>query len=323
MKIMNVSSDARPGEAEALVQIAEQSGLFQPDSVIEKARFMPGGLTNRNFEVFIDGKKFAMRIAGPGTAEYLNRPCEKDAVSKICKMGTSPEFYYYDETTGSNISRFVEGDVMHREDFQTRSDVLKHAAQLVRALHTSGIEMSDVFDPFKEIINYREYLQERGWKRYFPEMEMLNAMHDKIRDVFEKNPPQRVCSHNDCLSENFLYDVPNNFIELIDWEYCGMNFYSFDVAAVISENELSEEKEEEFIRYYFGGEPTERQRAEVLIGKFIMDGLWVPWALVQAVNKPDEEEDYWEWGYVRVNRCMKHMADPRWDRYLELLGKPE
>ncbi len=123
------------------------------------------------------------------------------------------------------------------------------------------------------------------------------------------------------LSENFLYDGKK--MELIDWEYCGMNIYNFDIAAVISENELTEEREEEFMRYYFDGEPTERQRADVLIGKFIMDGLWVPWAFVQAATKPGEEDFYWDWGYVRVQRCLRVYNNPNFEHYLEILGTPE
>ena len=50
-----------------------------------------------------------------------------------------------------------------------------------------------------------------------------------------------------------------------------------------------------------------------------MDGLWIPWALVQSVTKVDERDDYWDWGYVRVRRCQNHMANPNWDKYLDMV----
>ena len=88
--------------------------------------------------------------------------------------------------------------------------------------------------------------------------------------------PRRFAPHNDVLSENFIYDAENDNLQLIDWEYCGMNIYSFDVAAIIIENRLNKEKEEEFLRYYYGGELTERQRADVLCRKILGRRFVVP-----------------------------------------------
>ncbi len=322
MADIKVCENTKPAEVQEIKRMAKDSGLF-PGKEIESITYMPGGLTNRNFKVFIDGKYYAFRIAGEGTAEYLDRPREKAAVAAVNYLGISPEFYYYEEATGSNIARYVYGDIMKKEDFRNRTEVRKHAAKILRTYHNSGVEMDGVFDPFQEIITYHQYLKDNKWERFYPEMEELDKTYDKIRETFQKNPPKRVCSHNDCLSENFLFDVPNDKMELIDWEYCGMNFYSFDIAAVVSENDMLEDQEEDFLQYYFEGEPTERQRAEVLIGKFIMDGLWIPWALVQSVTKVEERDEYWDWGYVRVNRCKKHLSNPNFNHYLELLGKPE
>ncbi|MEG2147797.1 MAG: choline/ethanolamine kinase family protein [Clostridiales bacterium] len=318
---IKVCAHTKPRDIQAIKKLAKNSGLFDGKKV-ESITYMPGGLTNRNFKVYINDKKWAFRIAGEGTAEYLNRPCEKAAVAAVNHLGISPEFYYYDEETGSNIRRFVEGDAMSKEDFRKRSEVRKHAAEILRTYHNSGITFDSIFDPFAEVDSYHKYLEENNWTKFYPEMEQLDLVYEKIKKAFKKNPPPLISSHNDCLSENFLFDAKKDKMELIDWEYCGMNFYSFDVAAVISENEMNEEQEEDFMQYYFQGEPTLRQRAETLMGKFIMDGLWIPWALVQSVTKVDEREDYWDWGYVRVNRCMRHVANPHFDEYLKIIANP-
>ena len=73
----------------------KDSSLFLRGEV-ESITYMPGGLTNRNFKVIVDGKPYAFRIAGEGTAEYLNRPAERQAVHAIKDLGISPMFYYYD-----------------------------------------------------------------------------------------------------------------------------------------------------------------------------------------------------------------------------------
>ena len=102
-----------------------------------------------------------------------------------------------------------------------------------------------------------------------------------------------------------------------------MNVYSFDVAAIIIENKLNKEKEEEFLHYYFGDEITERQRADVLVGKFLVDALWCPWALVQKLSKPEEDEFYWNYGLERITRCNEYMADPNFDRYVAMMAEAE
>jgi len=308
----------KSGEDKIIQEMADQ--MFDEHQKILSITHMPGGLTNRNFRVeFENGTKYAFRIAGEGTAEYLNRPCEHDAVAKVQIIGGSPMFYWYDEKTGSNICRFVEGDTMQAPDFRTRKDVVEHAAKLVRNIHTSGLKLNYVFNPFAERVCYKQYLKDNNWTRFFEELPAIDAVYAKLQTAFEAHPFDRVSCHNDCLAANFIYDIPNDTMEIIDWEYCGMNYYFFDLAALISENDMDEEMEEVAIRAYFGGEPTEQQRAEVLIGKFLMDGLWIPWALVQSVTKVDERDDYWDWGYVRVRRCEKHMADPNWEKYFKLM----
>ncbi len=314
---IKVCGGTKPEEVPEIQQLAKDSGLFN-GAVITEITYMPGGLTNRNFKVIVGGKPYAFRLAGAGTAEYLNRPGERQAVDAIAGLKISPEFYYYDESTGSNVARFVHGSTMKREDFQTRQDVLSKAADILKTYHNSGIRFDAVFDPVAEINSYQKYLKDNNWTKFYDGMDNLNRKFGEVQDAFKANPQPIICSHNDVLSENFIYDGEK--MELIDWEYCGMNIYSFDVAAIIVENRLSAEKEQEFLLQYYGAEPTERQLADVLIGKFLMDGLWCPWALVQMATKPGEEEFYWNYGLDRITRCNQYMADPNFDRYVKMIA---
>ena len=313
----------KDGELEFIQSMADKH--FGADyQKIVSVIYMPGGLTNRNFRVeFEDGSHYAFRIAGEGTAEYLNRPAERHAVNAVKNLKISPIFYYYDESTGSNICGFCEGDTMKRPDFQTRSNVLEGAAKILKKYHNSGIELMGAFDPLVEAKSYISWLKEHGCTRYYDGMDKMVATLEAIDDNFKNNPPKKVCSHNDVLSENFIFDEPNNSLQLIDWEYCGMNIYNFDVAAVIIENRLDAEKEHEFLTYYYEGEPTERQKADVLIGKFLVDALWCPWALVQMVSKPEEEDFYWDYGLDRITRCNQYMADPNFEKYVAMMADPE
>ncbi len=319
MSETKVCPSTKAEEVDYIKEMAACSSLFEGE--VTEITYMPGGLTNRNFKTVVDDKTYAFRIAGEGTAEYLNRPAEKQAVHAIKDLGISPQFYHYDICTGSNICGFCPGDTMHREDFQQNERVLQHAAKILNAFHHNDIKLKSTFDPLVEISSYMKWLETNECPRYYDGIDELVATLKRIDEQFQLNPPKKVCSHNDVLSENFIYDRENDSLQLIDWEYCGMNYYMFDVAAINVENRLNADQEESFLLSYYGHEPTEKERADVLIGKFLMDALWCPWALVQMVSKPDEEEFYWDYGLDRITRCQGYMNHPKFNQYVELMGK--
>ena len=319
MSEIKVCPDTKREEVEYIKKMAAESSLFAGE--VTEITYMPGGLTNRNFKTVVDNKTYAFRIAGEGTAEYLNRPAERQAVHAIKDLGISPQFFYYDLSTGSNICSFCPGDTMVRKDFQENAKVLHHAAEILNAYHHNNIQLKSSFDPLVEISTYMKWLETNACPRYYDGIDELVATLKRIDDQFKLNPPKIVCSHNDVLSENFIYDRENDSLQLIDWEYCGMNYYMFDVAAIVVENRLNPEREEAFLESYYGHKATKREKADVLIGKFLMDALWCPWALVQMVSKPDEEEFYWNYGLERITRCQGYMAQPNFNESVEMMGK--
>ncbi|MBQ2763901.1 MAG: hypothetical protein IJF43_02545, partial [Firmicutes bacterium] len=156
----------KDGELEFIKNMAAKNNM-DPEKIVA-ITYMPGGLTNRNFKTeFEDGSKYAFRIAGEGTAEYLNRPAENHAVDAIKDLKTSPIFYYYDESTGSNICGFCEGDTMKKPDFQTRPEILEGAAKILKKYHNSGIELIGAFDPMVEIKSYLKWLEDNKCPRYY------------------------------------------------------------------------------------------------------------------------------------------------------------
>ena len=90
--------------------------IFQQELTI--LEIMPGGLTNKNFRaVAKDGTQVAIRLAGQGTANYINRPGGANA-TQMASLGIAPEIYYYDPKTGSQIVEYIDAPTMHPMDFQ-------------------------------------------------------------------------------------------------------------------------------------------------------------------------------------------------------------
>ena len=73
------------------------------------------------------------------------------------------------------------------------------------------------------------------------------------------------------------------------------------------------------MREYFGGEPTDEQRARSAINKFLYCTYWSVWSLVQLANGK-EQDVYWQYGLDRAILGKQYMSDPNFERYLTLIG---
>ncbi len=302
--------------ARILNMVSKVPYFTEKNARVKQIEFLPGGLTNSNYKVTIDDEVFAIRVAGDGTTEYLNRPAEKHNASLMSEMGINAKIYYYDETTGDQICNFIDGKTMHIPDFQD-DDILRKAAQIFKDYHNSGKEFMDHFDPIRITDEYNNLLIEKEHKDFFEGFDKVRSKFDEIKEAFEINPPKMAPSHNDPLPENYILNG-NGKLYLIDWEYSGMSDPCFDLAALIIENNLSPEQEKVFLEEYFGGELSLKQYGQVVINKFLCDALWSIWALLQiATGKPHEE--YWPYGLNRFNRCVDLMNQDNFDKYIEAI----
>lgn len=281
---------------------------------------MPGGLTNKNFKITLeDGRDVAIRVAGIGTSNYINRPAEKHNATQMASIGIAPEVYFYDAESGSQLCEFVEGPTLHMADFQTRDEVLTQAAVVMHKYHNSGLEFKSSFDPIAKIGEYRRILKEAGYEKRYEGWDRIVKTLDALTAAYKKNPPRQVPCHNDTLAENFMYDADLETMRVIDWEYGGMNDAYYDTACVCVENLLSKKCEDTFFSAYCGGKPTDEERARLLINKFLVTSHWSTWSLVQ-ISYGKDEEFYWEYGRTRAVQACGFLDEPDFARYLELIG---
>ncbi|HVI42833.1 MAG TPA: hypothetical protein VM577_19675, partial [Anaerovoracaceae bacterium] len=64
---------------------------------VSQIEILPGGITNYNFKVTAGNVTYAVRVAGPGTNEYLDRPGEKFNAQIMTDIGINAPIIYYDE----------------------------------------------------------------------------------------------------------------------------------------------------------------------------------------------------------------------------------
>ncbi|MBR5329293.1 MAG: phosphotransferase [Firmicutes bacterium] len=312
-----IAKTFRPGEQaeiERLLLLMTTASMAE----VEDFSIMGGGLTNRNYKVTLtNGKKIAMRIAGQGTEEYLNRAAEKRNASLVSGLGINAEVFFFDLKTGSQLSHFIDGRTLTQDDFKNDREVLRKSAELMRRYHNSGQEFADDFGPLREIRTYFKILRGSNFNEYYKELDVIKARLLDVAEAYINCPQKRVPCHNDPLSANFMEE--GDRLYLIDWEYAGMNDATFDLAAIINENELDDEAAEYFLECYYGGPLTEEQRARVHISRFVADALWCVWSLIQ-INSGKDHDLYWDYGQDRANWCIKFIEHPKFEEYLKLIG---
>ncbi len=286
---------------------------YLANSRVSMIEILPGGLTNSNYKVAIDDVTYAVRLAGAGTMEYLNRPAEKHNAQVMADIGISAPIIYYDETTGNQVCKFIDDSkTLHIEDFK-EENYLSLAAHVFRNYHECKREFISEFDPLKEIETYIQLLAAKNYK-FYEGAEIMREKIEAIRGVFNNNPPLKAPCHNDPLCENWLDDKKNFY--LIDWEYSGMNDPLFDLGALAIEAELSDEQERFFLQQYFGGELSEQQLGSLIINKFLCDALWAYWAVLQIAMGKSKEE-YWPYGLNRFNRAYALIHNGSLDRAIK------
>ncbi len=307
----------RADEIQDFLELVDLAGKILKKRVAD-IEILAGGLTNKSFKLTMeDGQLVVMRLAGRGTGEYINRKAEKNNSTKAAGLGIAPEIYYFDAETGSQLVEFVKLPTMHIEDFQTNTTVITEAGKLLRRLHTSGIKFLGAFDPVKGIIDYVNILEQKGFAERFEGWDKIYKVVQQVDAAYKKNPPPQAPCHNDVLAENFMYD--GKTMMLIDWEYGGTGDPYYDVSGAITEDLMDKNATETWLKAYFGGEPTEEQRARVDVNKFLYCTYWSVWSLVQIANGK-EREFYWEYGLHRAKLGLEYMSDPNFDKYVALLG---
>ena len=66
-----------------------------------------GGLTNKNYQVIISGKKYAVRYPGVGSSDLVDRRNEAKNVKIMSDLDIDAHLYFYDAETGFKVSEYI------------------------------------------------------------------------------------------------------------------------------------------------------------------------------------------------------------------------
>ena len=210
-----------------------------------KIKAIKGGLTNQNFLVQENSKKFFVRLGDDMPEHNISRSKELIASNAAAEIGLSPAVIY--NTKGVLILEYIEGAMLSTDSIV---DKLESIISLIKKIHS---EMSKKlyghsvnFGAFDAIKRYAKFLKNHK-SSYTQLLPSLLFQVDKLE--INTSPYDIVFCHNDLIFTNFLDDEDRLWI--VDWEYSGFNNPLFDLGDFASHCNFSENKEIFLLENYF------------------------------------------------------------------------
>ena len=281
-----------------------------------KIERLDGALTNVSYKVTIGSVSYALRLAGEGTSDYIDRSAEEHNARVAAAAGVSAEVLYFDARDGTMVTRFVEGVSMNAgEGFGLDAGALVRAARALKRVHTLGRLFRSRFDVFAAIDGYLGLL--RGRRTPLPEgYREVGRKVRAVRLALETSPAPLVPCHNDPWPGNLL-DADGR-IYLLDWEYSGMNDPMWDLADLSVEAGFDPEQDRAMMEAYRGGTVSPALYSRLEIYKAMSDLHWSVWGFVQHA-KGNPAEDFWSYGLERLGRSEARMSGADFTHHLSVV----
>lgn len=274
-----------------------------------------GSLTNMSYKVIVDDTAYALRLPGQDTWEYIDRAAEEHNSRVAAAAGIGAGVLYSDARSGTMVSRFVEGDVMHVAWLDRDAEALARVARTLKSVHGLGRSFRSRFDVFGMIDRCRKLLH--GFRQPLPKgYTELERGLKAARWALQASPVPLVPCHND--------PWPNNFIEaggriyLIDWEFSGMNDPFWDLAHLSAESGLGPEQDRTIMEAYWRGAAPKEFYSRLEIYKTLGDLLWSLWGLIQYAND-NPLDDFLAYAQERFARCEERMHAPNFGCHLDIV----
>ena len=247
------------------------------------------GITNLSCHFSVGDQEYVYRHPGIGTDKIVNRGAELEALRLAAKLGLDHTFLAGDPTKGWKISRFIP-DARNLD--MTSDDELRQAMTMDRELHDSDARLSRTFDFITEGLKYERLLEGHG-PIDVPGYSTLRSKVLRLKDHATADGFPVAPSHNDFFPLNFLVGTDGH-IDLIDWEYSGMSDVASDFGTMVVCTQISGERAEDALGYYFGRTPTPQERRHFWSYVVFAGWCWYVWALL----KEAEGDDIGEWLFI-------------------------
>ena len=232
------------------------------------------GMTNRSFLFTCQNKKYIMRIPGEGTDQLINRNEEAAVYSVIKGSGVCDEPVYINPVTGYKITRYLQAG--RACDCHNEKDLIASMRKL-REFHSMNLKVNHTFDIFDKIIFYESLWNGKG--SIYRDYEKTKENVFKLKECIEKTRKSWCLTHIDAVPDNFLFyeEDGEEKLQLIDWEYAGMQDPHVDVAMFCIYALYERKQVDQLIDIYFENKCEEETRTKIYCYIAACGLLWSNW----------------------------------------------
>ena len=268
-----------------------------------KIQTIEGGITNQNFLVEENNKKYVVRL-GDDIPEHLVSRSNELIVSKAASnAGISPQVIYHDK--GILILDYIDSITLSSEGVRNN---IKAIIPLIKKIHyeipKNLYGQSIIFWVFHVIRNYVKFLHDNK----SPHSKILSNLISQSEKL-EKNsaPYEIVFGHNDLLPANFLDDGSRLWI--IDWEYAGFNTPLFDLGGLASNCDFSQKEEIYLLENYFEKKIDDKlllQYNSLKCASLLRETMWS--MVSELTSKIDfDYKNYTQENLLKFNQLYKNL----------------
>ncbi len=277
---------------------------------------LSGGLTNENYLVECDGRRYVMRLPGQSTELLsIDRANEVFNTKAAATTGIGPQVLEHVAGADVMVLEFIPGTTMSARALQS-DRMAARMAQSFHRLHAAPRFLQD-FDMFRLVEEYLRIVDEHGVTIPSDYREWLPRVAAIERAVSVAALPQAPC-HNDLLCENFIDD--GTALRIVDYELSGNNDPCFDLGNTAQEAEFDQDMRAALCRAYFGT-VDRRQLARMNLFALMSDVGWTLWGAIQARISA---VDYDFHGYYtgRWERALEVLRSDRPQRWMDEADQP-
>jgi len=268
-----------------------------------KIKTIDGGLTNQNFLIEENNKKYVVRLGNDIPEHLISRSNELIVSKAASNAGISPKVVYHRE--GILVLDYIECSTLSAEGVRKN---IKSIIPLIKKIHheipKNLYGQSVIFWVFHVIRNYVKFLYDN------------KSSHSKIlsdlisqSELLEKksSPYEIVFGHNDLLPANFLDDGSRLWV--IDWEYAGYNTPLFDLGGLSSNNDFSFEEETYLLENYFQNKINDKlllQYNSLKCASLLRETMWS--MVSELTSKIDfDYANYTQENLLKFNQAYKSL----------------
>lgn len=276
---------------------------------------LPGGLTNSNFKVEVDGTPYFVRVPGASTELLaVNRENEYHNSKAAFVAGVGPKVFYHLPEYDVMVLEFIHGKTMSKDSLNEPGQPAR-MSEAIKKLHAGPRFLLD-FNMFRLTEYYLKICKEREIKIPDGYLDRVTTF-ERIERAMNVSPLPTVPCNNDLLAENYIDDGKQ--LWLIDYEYSGNNDPTFELGNTCQEMQFKEDQLQEICTAYFG-DVKPNMIARMKLNMIMSDVGWGLWAAIQE-KISTIEFDFWGWAIERWGRAMDKMHSMEFAGWLDDVQK--